>query len=145
MFNNRHKTLYADELNLILKTKLQLKNHYFSIELQPLLPLPEKESQFAQQLFFHISSAIYGKQLTTGTVLFICDLVTDSYTSLIYDTLFHPLSDTLFDFLRGVYAEIHTADCGFRKSSFEFLKRLASALTTAESVHKIARQKKRRL
>ena len=48
----------------------------------------------------------------------------ESVSSLIYDTIFRPPSDTLFDFLKGVYAEIHATSrgCGFRKLSFKFLK-----------------------
>ena len=96
-------------------------------------------SLFGKQLF--------GKQLMKGTILFIFDPITDRYNSLIYETLFHPLSGTLFDALRGLYAELHITDrwCAFRKYSVEILKRLASAINTAtpsreQSVHKIARQ-----
>ena len=67
---------------------------------------------------------------------------------LIDDTLFHPLSDTLFEFLIGLWSEIQTShkEGIFRKSSFEFFKRLAPALSTnashsrKKSVHKFARQ-----
>ena len=53
----------------------------------------------------------------------------------------------MFEFLNGVWSEIQPSDREglFRKSSFEFLERLASALNTnasqsrKESVHKIAR------
>ena len=80
-----------------------------------------------------------------------CDLLTNTYIiSLIYDSLFNPLSDTLFEFLNGICSEIQPLDRTgvFRKSAFEFIKRLASTLNTAaqqsrkESVHKIARQEK---
>ena len=36
---------YQDELNLLLSFVKQLKYHYFAIEQQPLLSLPEKASQ----------------------------------------------------------------------------------------------------
>ena len=64
---------------------------------------------------------------------FIQDPLTNTYISLIYDSLFYPLSDTLFDFLNGVWTEIQPSDrMGvFRKSSFEFLNCLASTLNTA--------------
>ena len=82
-----------------------------------------------------------------GSILFIWDPITNKYTSLIYDTLFSPLSDTLFGFFNGIYAEIQPLDREvlFKKASFELLKRLAPALNTnalqsrKESVHKIAR------
>ena len=69
-----------------------------------------------------------------------------TYTSLIYDTLFNPLSNTLFEFLNGVCSEIQRSDRQgkFRKSSFEFLNRLASTLkaialqSRQKSVNKIA-------
>ena len=91
---------------------------------------------------------IYGTQLTTGSILFVRDPLSDKYTSLIFDKLFNPLSDTLFEFLNGVWTEIKPFDREgvFRKSSFEFLKRLASTLhvnaqqSRRESVHKFARQ-----
>ena len=63
-------------------------------------------------------------------------------------TLFNPLSETLFEFLNRVWSEIQPLDREgvFRKSSFEFLKRLVSTLNAnesqsrKESVQKIARQ-----
>ena len=87
---------------------------------------------------------IHGAQLTKVSVLFICDQLTITYTSLIYEILFNPLS-TLF---HGVWSEIQPSDREgvFRKSSFEFLKRLAPTLNVnasqsrRESVYKIARQ-----
>ena len=62
--------------------------------------------------------------------------------------MFHPLSDTPFEFLNGIWSEIQPSDRKgiFRKSSFEFLKQLATALNAnaspsrKESVHKIAIQ-----
>ena len=56
------------------------------------------------------------------------------YISLIYDTFFNQLSDTLFEFLNRVGLEKHHLDKMdlFRKSSsFEFLKRLTSTLNIA--------------
>ena len=60
----------------------------------------------------------------------------------------YPVSETLFEFLKGVCSEIQPSNTEgiFRKSSFEFLKHLAPALNTnasqsrKESVHKIGRQ-----
>ena len=91
---------------------------------------------------------IHGAQLTEGSILFIYDPLTNKNTTLIYDSLFSPLSDTLFEFLNGIYSEIQPLEreALFRKASFEFLKRLAPALNTnasqsrKKSVHKIARQ-----
>ena len=62
--------------------------------------------------------------------------------------MFHLLSDTLFEFLHGIWSEIQPSDREglFRKPSIEFLKRLAPALNTnasqsrKESVQKIGRQ-----
>ena len=79
---------------------------------------------------------------------YFCDLLTNTYISIIYDTLFNPLSDALFEFLNGIWSEIQPLDRAgaLRKPSLEFLNRLASTLNNAalqsrkESVHKIARQ-----
>ena len=139
---------HQDELNILLKTAKQLKYHYFAIEQQPHLSLPEEASQGSRIAFLSYLVEIDGTQLTKGSVLFFCDPLTNSFISLIYDTLFHPLSDTLFEFLNGIWSEIQPSDREgiFRKSSFEFFKRLAPALKTnashsrKESVHKIARQ-----
>ena len=81
-------------------------------------------------------------------MLFACDPLTDTYISLIYDTLFNSISNTLFEILNGVWSEIQPLDRTdvFRKSSSEFLKSLASTIDAAaqqsrkESVHKIARK-----
>ena len=66
---------------------------------------------------------------------------------LIYDTLFSQLSDTLFEFLIGVWTALELPNRAgtYRKLSVEFLKRFASTLITAalrsrKKVHKIARQ-----
>ena len=139
---------HQDELNLLLNVANQLKYHYFAVERQPLLFLPDKESQVSRTAFLSYLIEIYGAQLTKGSILFICDPLTNTHISLIYGILFNPLSDTLFEFLNGVWSEIQPLDRTgvFRKSSFEFPKRLASTLNTAaqqsrkESVHKIARQ-----
>ena len=80
---------------------------------------------------------------------FICNPLTNTYFSLVYETLFNALSDTQFQFLSGVWAEIQASDITgiFRKSIFEFLKCLAGTLNNATlkprkgSVHKIGRQK----
>ena len=119
-----------------------------TLEQQPFLSLPEKASHLSRTAFLSYLIEIYGKQLTNGSILFICDPLRKKHTSLIYDTLFHPLSDTLFEFLNGIYTEIQPLDREvlFKKSSFKLLKSLATALNTnasqsrKESVHKIARQ-----
>ena len=101
---------HQDELNILLNTAKQLKYHYFAIEQQPHLSLPEKASQVSRTAFLSYLIEIYGTQLTKGSVLFICDPLTNNYISLIYDTLFHPLSDTLFEFLNGIWSEIQPSD-----------------------------------
>ena len=90
---------HQDELNILLNTAKQLKNHYFAVEQQPRLSLPEKASQVSRTDFLSYLVEIYGTQPTKGSVLFTCDPLTNSYISLIYNTLFHPVSDTLFEFL----------------------------------------------
>ena len=86
------------ELNILLNTAKLLKNHYFAAEQQPLLSSPEKASRVSRTAFLFYLVEICGAQLTKGSVLFICNPLTSKYYSLIYDTLFNPLSDTLFDF-----------------------------------------------
>ena len=138
---------HQDESNIILNTAKQLKCHNFAVEQQPLLSLPEKASQVSGTAFLSYLVEIYRAQLTEGSVLFICNPLTNTYTSLTYDTLYNPLSDTLFEFLNGVWSEIQLLDREgiFRKSSFDILKRLAPTLNAnashsrKESVHKIAR------
>ena len=95
---------HQDELNILLNTAKQLKNHYYEIE-QPHLSLTEKASQISRTAFLSYSVEINGTQLTKGSVLFVCDPLTNSYISLIYDTPFHPLSETLFKFLNGIWSE----------------------------------------
>ena len=139
-----------DELNILLNIAKQVKYHYCAVEQNLLLCLPEKASQVSRTVFLSYLLERYGDQLTKGTILFLCDPLTNTYISLIYDTLSNPLSDTLFEFLKGVWSEMQHLDRAgvFKKSSFEFLQRLASTLNTAalqswkESVHKIARQEK---
>ena len=139
---------HQDELNILLNTAKQLKCHYLAVEQQPLLSLSEKKTQVSGTSFLLNLVEIYGALLTKGSVLFICDPLTNTYTSLIYDTLFKSLSDTLFEFLNGKCSEKQPSDreVVFRKSSFEFLKRLASTLNSnasqsrKNSVHKTARQ-----
>ena len=87
---------HQDEFNIRLNVSKQLKCQYFAVEQQPLLPLPEKAPQVSRTAFLSYLVEIYGAQLTKGSVLFICDPLTNKYISLIYDTLFNPLSDTLF-------------------------------------------------
>ena len=103
-------------------------------------------SQISRIAFLSYLIDISLTQLTNITNIFP-DPFTDRYTSLIYDTLFSPLSDALFEYLRGVYTELHTSRaCAFRQSAFDFLKRLESTLNNAaiqprkEIVHKITRR-----
>ena len=91
---------------------------------------------------------IYGAQLTKGSVLFLCDPLTNKYISFIYDTLFNPPCDTFFEFFTKIWSEIQPLDRqgAFQKFSFEFFKRLACTLNASalqsrkERVHKITRQ-----
>ena len=138
---------HQDELNILLNTAKQLKFHYFAVEKQPNHSLSEKASQVSRTAFLSYLVEIYGAQLTKGSVLFICDALTNTYISLIYDILFNPLSDTLFEILDGIWSEIHSSDreMVFWKSSFEFHKRPASNNANAsqsrqKNVQKIARQ-----
>ena len=101
---------HQDELNILLNTAKQLKYHYFAIKQQPHLSLPEKASQVSRTAFLSYLIEIYGTELTKGSVLFICNPLTNKYISLIYDTLFHPLSDTLFEFLNGFWSAIQPSD-----------------------------------
>ena len=101
---------HQDELNILLNTAKQLKYHYFAIEQQPHLSLPEKASQVSRTAFLSYLIEIYGTELTKGSVLSICNPLTNKYISLIYDTLFHPLSDTLFEFLNGIWSAIQPSD-----------------------------------
>ena len=145
---------HQDELNILLNTAKRPKYPYFAAKQQPFLSLPENASQVSRTAFlsyiviFGFIFQIYGAQLTKGSVLFICDPITNTYTSLIDDTFFNPLSGTLYEFLNGVWSEIQPLDREgvFRKYSLEFLKRLASNLNATasqsrkKSMHKIARQ-----
>ena len=114
----------------------------------PHLSIPENASQVSRTAFLSYLTEIYGAQLTKGSILFICYPHTNTYISLIFDTLFKPLSDTLFELLNGIWSEIQPSDKTgiIRKSSFKFFKRLTSTLNTAvlqsrkERVHKMARQ-----
>ena len=97
---------HQDELNILLNTAKQLKFHYFALEKQPIHSLSEKASQVSRTAFLSYLVEIYGAQLTKGSVVFICDPLTNTYTSLIYDILFNSLSDTLFEIFDGVWSEI---------------------------------------
>ena len=105
-------------------------------------------TKFSRIAFLSYLIEIYGAQLTEGSIIFICHPLSNTYVSLNYDTSFNPLSDTLFEFFNGVCTELQPPDraCIFRKSSIEFLKRLASTLNTGtlqsrkESVDKMSRQ-----
>ena len=139
---------HQDELKILLNISKQLKYHYFAVEQQLFFSVPKKASQISRNAFLSYLIEIYGAQITKGSVQFICNPLTNTNISLVYDTLFNPLSDSLFEFLNGVWSELQPLDRAgvFRKSSFEFLKRLASTLNTAalqsrkECVLKIARQ-----
>ena len=115
---------HQDELNSLLITAKQLKHHYVAVEQQPHISLPEKASQVSRTVFLSYIVEIYGAQLTKGSVLFISDPFTNNYISLIYDTLFHPISDKLFEFLNGIWSEIQPSDREgiLTKSPLEFLQ-----------------------
>ena len=74
---------HQDELNILLNTAKQLKYHYFAVEQQLHLSLPEKASQVSRTAFLSYLVEFYGTQLKKGSVLFICDPLTNSYISLI--------------------------------------------------------------
>ena len=139
---------HQDELNILLNTAKQLKYHYFATEQQPHPSLAEKASQVSRTAFLSYLVEIYETQPTRGSVLFICDPLTNNYVSLMYNTLLHPLSDTLFEFLNALLSEIQPSDREglFKKPSIEFLKLLAPAFKTnashsrKKSVHKIGGQ-----
>ena len=118
---------HQDELNLLLKKAKQLKYHCFAVEQQPLLCLPDKASQVSKITSLSFLIEIYETELTKGSILYICGPLTNSYVSLIYDTLYNPFSDTLFEFCNGVWTELQSDRvCAFWKSLFEFLKRLTA-------------------
>ena len=48
-----------DELNLLLNTTIHLIYHYFAVEQQPLLSLPEKASQVSRIAFIYYLIEIY--------------------------------------------------------------------------------------
>ena len=52
-FEVRHYQ-HQDELNILLNTAEQLKTHYFALEQQPFLSLPEKASQVSRTAFLSI-------------------------------------------------------------------------------------------
>ena len=139
---------HRDKLNILLNIAKQLKTHYFALEQQFSFSLPEKASQAPRTAFLSYLIEIHGVQLTKGSILFLCDPLTNKSKALIYDTLLNPLSDTLFEFLNGIYSELQPLDSEglFKKSSFKFLRRLAPALNTnalqsrIESAHKTARR-----
>ena len=101
---------HKNEPNILLNTTKQLIYHYFAVEQQPHLSLPEKASQVSRTPFLSYLVEIYGTQLTKRSALFICDALTNSYISLIQNTLFHPFSDTLFEFLNGKWSEMQPSD-----------------------------------
>ena len=55
---------HQDELNKLLNTAKQLEYHYFGIEQQPHIALPEKASQVSQTAFRSHLIEIYGTQHT---------------------------------------------------------------------------------
>ena len=55
---------HQDELDMLLNTAKQLKYHYFAVEQQPHLYLPEKASQVSRTAFLSYLVEIYGSQLT---------------------------------------------------------------------------------
>ena len=90
---------------------------------------------FHELLFFHIRLKFMELDSQRVCFFFICDPLTKTYTSLIYDILFNPVSDTLFEFLHGVGSEIQplNREGVFRKSSFEFHERLGITLNVTVS------------
>ena len=68
--------LHQDELNMLLNTTRQLKYNYFAVEQQPYFFTRKGITGFTNRLFSYIVE-IYGAQLTKGSVLFICDPLTN--------------------------------------------------------------------
>ena len=60
-----------DELNLLLNTANQLIYHYFAVEQQSLLSLPDRASQVSRTAFRSCLIKIYGAQLTKSSILFL--------------------------------------------------------------------------
>ena len=89
---------HQDELNLLLNVAKQLKYHYFAAEQQLLIFLPYKASQVSRTAFLSYLIEINGAQLIKGSILLFA-ILSHTNISLIYDTLFNPLSDALFEFL----------------------------------------------
>ena len=61
------------DLNILLNTAKQLKYHYFAVEKQPLLSLPEKASQVSRTAFLS-----YLRRSTHQGVSFFCDPLTNT-------------------------------------------------------------------
>ena len=76
---------HQDELNILLNTAKQLKYHNCAAEQQPLLSTPVKASRVSRTAFLSYLVEIYGAQLKKDSVLFFCDPLTNTYTSLIYE------------------------------------------------------------
>ena len=139
---------HHEELNLLLNTAKQINYHCFLLQQQPIFSLSEKASQVSRTALLSHLIAFDEAQLTKWSILFLCYHLTNTYISLINDTLFIPLSDTIFEVLNGVWRKLQPSDITgvFRKSSFEFLKSLTSTIITAAlqsrkgCVHKVARQ-----
>ena len=93
---------HQDELNLLLNTARLPKYHYFAVEQQHLLSLPDKASQDSRSDFLSYLTKIYGAQIAKGSILSICDPLTNTYISLIYETLSNPVSDTLLELPNGI-------------------------------------------
>ena len=113
---------HQEEIKLLLNTAKQLKYHYFAVA-----------SQILGIVSLSYLIDIYEAQLTKGSIHFNSDSFNTKYVSLICDTFFNPLSDTLLGFLNGVWTELQPSGraATFRKSVFETLKRVAPALNTA--------------
>ena len=100
-------------------------------------------TSFTRRLSLKYLIKICAAHLTKGSILFIFDPLATFYSSLIYDILFNALSDTLLEFLNGVWMELQPPDRAgaVRKLSFKFLKQNTAALQSRKktSIHKIPR------
>ena len=78
---------HQDELNLLLNITKPLKYHYFAVEQQPFLSLPEEASQDSRTAFLSYLIKVYGAHLTKGSIFFFV-ILTQTQLFLSYMTIF---------------------------------------------------------
>ena len=62
---------HQDELHLQLNTAKQLNYHFFAVEQQPLLFLPDRASKVSRTAFLSYFNEIYGAQLIKGSIIMV--------------------------------------------------------------------------